>query len=102
MLARIALVAGLFVGACTVNPVQEATRDAARRVVTPILQDRFPGLPAAQLAECVIDNATTYELLEIVEGATVGAGADTYAVVIGIAQRPEVLRCAAINVLPAL
>ncbi|MGR3571788.1 hypothetical protein [Brevirhabdus sp.] len=103
MRGPIASLAGLlFLAACAANPVEQTTRTVARNVVGPIVAERFPGVPAQALTDCIIDNAATHELLEIAKAATLGPGADTYAVVLGIARRPEVLRCAAINVLPQL
>ena len=73
---------------------EEATRNAARKVVKPIVESRIPGAPAG-LTDCIIDNAETYELVEIAKAATLGPGEDTIGVVLSIAQRPDTLRCAA-------
>ncbi|APX90218.1 hypothetical protein BV394_11170 [Brevirhabdus pacifica] len=96
------LAAALVLSACATNPVEEATRNAARRVIKPIVEERFPGAPAQALTDCIIDNAATHELIEIAKAATIGPGTDTYAVVLGLARRPEVLQCAAVSVLPTM
>lgn len=96
------LLAALALTACTATSVEEVTRNAARRVIKPIVEERIPGAPAQVLTDCIIDNAATHELIEIAKAATIGPGTDTYAVVLGMARRPEVLKCAALNVLPLI
>jgi hypothetical protein len=96
-----AAMAGLLSACAPGATVDQIPRDVARSVVRPIVAERFPGAPVA-LTDCIIDNAATHELIEIAKAATIGPGTDTYAIVLGIARRPEVLQCAAVNALPTL
>ncbi|EBA12262.1 hypothetical protein [Roseobacter sp. CCS2] len=68
-------------------------RDAAKGVVNTAVQTRFPGVDARPLTDCIIDNASTPEILQIAEGALVGANAATTDLIVKIAERPETVRC---------
>ena len=69
-------------------------RDAAKGVVNSVLQTRFPGVNAAPYTDCIIDNATTPEIVEIAEAAVLGMTQATNDLVVRIASRPETVRCA--------
>ena len=72
-------------------------RDAAKGVVNSTVQARFPGVDARPLTDCIIDNASSSEIIQIAEGAVVGANDRTTNLVIAIAQRPETVRCTVNN-----
>jgi len=68
-------------------------RDAAKGVVNSAVQARFPGVDARPLTDCIIDNASSAEIIQIAEGAIVGANLATTNLIVRIAERPETVRC---------
>ena len=88
--------------ACTPAQQDELTRDAAKRVVRPVLEERLPGVPLEPATDCIIDNATSRELLALAADAVTGPTASTVEIVSDIAVRPETVRCLATEGLPVL
>lgn len=88
--------------ACTPQMQDEITRDAARTAVRPVLEQRFPGVPLEPATDCIIDNATSRELLSLAADAVTGPTANTVEVVTDIASRPDTIRCLATEGLPVL
>lgn len=88
--------------ACTPEAQDELTRDAARTAVRPVLEKRFPGVPLEPATDCIIDNATSRELLSLAADAVTGPTANTVEVVSDIASRPDTIRCLATEGLPVL
>lgn len=72
-------------------------RDAAKGVVNNVVQARFPGVNAAPFTDCIIDNASGSEILEIAQAAVVGTTPATTNLVVDIAGRPDTIRCAVNN-----
>lgn len=72
-------------------------REAAKGVVNNVVQTRFPGVNAAPVTDCIIDNASASEILQIATGAAMGATPETTNLVLEIAQRPETIRCSLNN-----
>jgi hypothetical protein len=72
-------------------------RDAAKGVVNNAVQARFPGVDARPLTDCIIDNASSSEILQIAQGAVVGANEATTNLIVQIAQRPDTVRCTVNN-----
>lgn len=73
--------------------VQDTSREAAKRVVTPIVTDRFPGRNTEAYSNCVIDNATTNEIFSLAKAAVTGVDQDTINTVVGIGARVDTLKC---------
>ena len=73
----------------------DTARSAAKSVVTPIVSERFPKLPAEDVSNCIIDNASGSEILTLAKGATLGVDNETIEVVSKIARRPETANCIA-------
>lgn len=69
-------------------------RDVAKGVVNGVVQSRFPGVDAAPYTDCIIENATSAEIIEIGQAALTGATPATTDLVVTIAGRPETVRCA--------
>ncbi len=92
----------LMLGACTQTARDELTRDAARAAITPVVVERFPGLPVDSTLDCIIDNAQSSELLALAADTVTGPTASTVEIVSNIATRPETVRCLAVDGLPAL
>lgn len=102
-LSRIGLLAlTLPLHACTAQQQDELTRDAAKSVVRPVLEERLPGVPVEPATDCIIDNATSRELFALAADAVTGPTASTVEMVANIATRPETVRCLATEGLPAL
>ena len=69
-------------------------RDAAKGVVNNVVQSRFPGVDAAPFTDCIIDSASSGEILEIGQAALIGTTPATTNLVVEIASRPDTVRCA--------
>ncbi len=69
-------------------------RDAAKGVVNTTVQSRFPGVDARPYTDCIIDNASGGEIIQIAEAALVGTSQATTNLIVDIAQRPDTVRCA--------
>lgn len=69
-------------------------RDAAKGVVNNVVRSRFPGVDAAPYTDCIIDNASSAEIIEIGQAALVGTTPATTNLVTEIASRPDTVRCA--------
>lgn len=82
--------------------VTKGTRDTAKTVVNQVVEDKFPGLNAAPITDCIIDNASVSEILTIAKASVVGVQQDTVDTVVGISQRPETAACIAKNGLKLL
>lgn len=86
--------AALGLSACeTGGFVDETSRQAAKRVVTPIVVDKFPGRNTAAYTDCVIDNATTEEIFDLARASVTGVDEGTVNTVVGIATRGGTLEC---------
>ena len=96
------LVLVLALAACTPQMQDELTRDAARTAVRPVLESRFPGVPLEPATDCVIDNATSRELLALAADAVTGPTANTAEIVSDIVSRPATIECLAREGLPAI
>ena len=75
--------------------VQETTRSMAKGVVNQVMQEQFPGANATPYTDCIIDSATTGEIVTIAREAGTGVTPETVTLVLDIARRPESLRCMA-------
>jgi hypothetical protein len=102
MIRLIPALALVALTACTPEIQDELTRDAAKSVVRPIMAERLPGIPAEPATDCVIDNASSRELLTLAADAVTGPTASSVEIVVDIASRPETIRCLATEGLPAL
>lgn len=79
-----------------VGPQGDAiARTAAKGVVNGVVSSRFPGVNAAPYTDCIIDNASAAEILQIGASAATGTNEATTQLVVDVAQRPETLKCMA-------
>lgn len=92
-LLAVGVVAGLSACAPAQEALDEATRKRAKDVVTPIVEQNFPGTNATIVSDCVIDNASTGEILTIARASVTGVDAETLTTVTEIIGRPETLNC---------
>lgn len=95
-------VLALILSACTTQMQDEITRDAARTAVRPVLEKNFPGVPLEPATDCVIDNASSKELLSLAADAVTGPTASTVEIVANIVARPGTIECLAREGLPTL
>ncbi|MGA0540442.1 succinate dehydrogenase [Neotabrizicola sp. VNH66] len=77
--------------------MQETTRSLARNAVDAAAARYVPGVNVTPYTDCIINNATTAELLDLAKVAGAGAAQDVanraWPVVRGIAGRPEAAEC---------
>ena len=98
----------MFMGAvaaaasCTVQQQDQIARDAARSAITPVLVERFPGVPLEPALDCVIDNASAVQIRALALDSVAGPTESTAQIVIDILSQPETLRCLAVDGLPVL
>jgi hypothetical protein len=98
---KIVLVVGMLaLFGCTVAQQDELTRDAARTAVRPVLERNFPGVPLEPATDCVINNASSEELLSLAADAVTGPTASTVEIVGRVVSRPETITCLAEDGLP--
>ena len=106
MIKNIAFIitATLLLASC--DTAQEAaikgTRDMEKAVVNQVVENKFPGLNAAPITDCIIDNASVSEILTIAKASVVGIQQDTVDTVVGISQRPDTAACIGKNGLKLL
>ena len=99
VLFAISLVA---LSACTTAQQDALAQDAAKRAVRPVLADKFPGVPLEPAVDCVIENATAQEILNLAADSVTGPTASTVEITTRIVARPETIRCLAEDGLPVL
>lgn len=80
----------------------DLARERAKSVVNTVVAQRFPGVNAAPVTNCVIDAASAGEILQIAGASVTGVTPETTQQVIAIAQRPEAVQCIAQNSLTLL
>jgi hypothetical protein len=82
--------------------VTQGTRETAKTVVNGVVENKFPGVNAAPITDCIIDNASVSEILVIAKASVVGVKQDTVDTVVDISKRPETAACIAKNGLKLL
>ena len=90
---RVSFLCFLMLMACAPGAQDQIARSAAKEAVRPVLAERFPGVPVEGATDCVIDNATSQEILTLAADAVTGPTASTVEVVAGIVTRPEAVEC---------
>ena len=82
---------------CLGGQAEQAATDIARSqakgVVNGVVKNRFPGVNAAPVTDCIIDNASLNEIFDIAKAAVTGVTAETTNVVVDIAKRPATVKC---------
>ena len=95
--ASVIAVAGLT--ACSLGQSGEnIARAQAKATVNGIVAQRFPGVNAAPVTDCVIDNASMSEIYGLSRAAVTGVTPEAVSTVMTIAQRPAAMRCISANV----
>lgn len=80
----------------------QIARQEAKDVVNPILAQRFPGVPVEPYSDCVIDAASSTEILQLAAASVTGPDAEDTSLVIEIATRPRTIECATREALAGL
>ena len=88
--------------ACTAAQQDRLAQDAAKSAVRPVLAEQFPGVPLEPAVDCVIENATAQEILNLAADSVTGPTASTVEITTRIVSRPETIRCLAEDGLPVL
>lgn len=96
------LILGLAAASCSVPSYDAVAREAARSAITPVVVERFPGVPVEPALNCVIDNATGTQIRALAADSVLGPTQSTFEIVTDIVSKPETAHCLATNGLPAL
>lgn len=98
------IVAVLALSGCgAANDAADAVaRDRAKGVVNGVVDDRFPGVNAAPVTDCIIDAASAGEIIQIAGASVTGVTQSTVEQVLEIARRREAVECIAENGLALL
>jgi len=90
-----ALSCAVLLGGCEVanQAADQIARSQAKTVVNGVVADKFPGVNAAPITDCVIDNASAGEILSIASAAATGVTDKTVDTVLDIASRPGTVEC---------
>ncbi len=87
-----------LMGCAVANDAADAVaRDRAKAVVNGVVSDKFPGVNAAPITDCIIDAASAGEIINIASASVAGANQSTVETVLEIAQRPKAVKCIAGN-----
>ena len=88
-----------FLAACSAanDAANTVARDQAKVVVNGVVEDRFPGINAAPVTDCIIDAASASEIISISSASIAGVTQSTVEQVLEIAKRPEAVNCIAEN-----
>lgn len=91
-----------LLSACASPIVENTSRDVAKGVVNDVVATRFPGVNAAPYTDCIIDNASTEEILGLAQNALTQNTAAATQTVLQIAGRPDTTNCIAQSALGSL
>ncbi|MHA7875916.1 hypothetical protein [Roseivivax sp.] len=92
---RLALLALLvpLLSACTVESQDQLARAAAKSTVNRVVLARYPELPLEPAINCVIDNASSEQLLSLAADSVTGPTESSAEVVTAILRRPTTVQC---------
>ncbi len=93
----LALLSMVFVFSCSQSEpsATEVARGAVKAVLRPTISTQFPGVPTDIITDCVIENASASEIVQIANSALLGSPTDTSYATLPIAKRPATLQCVA-------
>lgn len=92
LLLPIVLATGLVAG-CSPQSQDQLARGAAKSVVARAATERLPGVPVEPYTDCIIDNASSRQILTLAADTVTGPTASTWEVISGIARKPATLEC---------
>ncbi|WP_295535103.1 succinate dehydrogenase [uncultured Thioclava sp.] len=76
---------------------EEVARGQAKTVVNTVVESKMPGLNAAPVTDCIIDNASMNEVFTIAKATVTGIDDSTVSTVMDVAKRPDTVTCIAKN-----
>ena len=94
----VATVAAL--SACDTAIGTEVSRNAAKSVVNDVIEDKAPGVNVEPVTDCIIDNASGSEIVDIASAAVTGVTEQTVDLVLEIATRTDTIECLITNAGP--
>ena len=94
LLAAVTTLSGCAYASQTADAV---ARQQAKSVVNGVIAENLPGVNAAPVTNCIIDNATAPEILTIAGAAVTGMTPETGQLVLDITRRPDTVSCIASN-----
>jgi predicted ThiF/HesA family dinucleotide-utilizing enzyme len=97
-LAALLVPIAFLAGCDAVNETADnIARDRAKSVVNGVVTQKYPGVNAAPVTDCIIDAASAGEVLNIAGASVTGVTASTVEQVLEIAQRRDSVTCIAEN-----
>lgn len=95
MLKSLGIMAVLAVSACVgaEEIIEVSMRDQAKMVINGQVAQRFPGVNAAPITDCIVDAASGEEIAMIAANAAVGSTAASTEIILQVAQRPAANAC---------
>lgn len=86
-------------GACVQanDAADTVARNTAKGVVNGVVAQKFPGVNASPITDCVIDNSSRFEIFDIAKAGATGVTPSTVETVTEIASRPETVQCISKN-----
>ncbi|WP_170162719.1 succinate dehydrogenase [Pacificibacter maritimus] len=77
--------------------VEQTVRSTAKGVINSVISQKLPGVNAEPYVECIVDQASTDELVTLARAAVTGVDNSTVSIVTSIASQPETISCIAQN-----
>jgi hypothetical protein len=82
--------------------VEVSTQSVAKSVIKSVVADKLPGVNADAAVDCVVDNASTDQLIDIAKASVTGIDSSTVSTVTSIAAQPQTIKCIAQSELSGL
>ncbi|MGX9356585.1 succinate dehydrogenase [Roseobacteraceae bacterium S113] len=87
---------GALMGCSTATQVADTlVRDQAKAAVNGVVSSQFPTVDVSPVTDCIIDGASSAEILTIATNAASERTSENVSLVLDIAQRPAVTECIA-------
>lgn len=102
VLSLIALTAALSGCLSTDELVEASAQSAAKTVIKSVIADKLPGVDVDDAVDCVVENATTDQIVDIAKASVTGIDDSTVSTVTSIASQPETISCIAQSELSGL
>jgi hypothetical protein len=77
--------------------VDDTVRNQAEQTIVTVVEKQFPNVNAQPVANCVVDNASTSEILSVAGDSVTGVDQGTIKTVLDILKRTETISCIAKN-----
>lgn len=77
--------------------VDDAVRNQAEQTIVTVVEKQFPNVNAQPVASCVVDNATTSEILSVAGDGVTGIDQGTITTVLDVLKRKETINCVVNN-----